>query len=177
LGSFTLLGAAAASLLTALLIAQQKWSWQWTYVAYGAVGVVWALAFFAFIPELSLAHVASRLPLPPIGLALLGNPTGSIHQSYDGCTNMIGHARPRLHGPAQISDFLAAALRVYADIAGAALDPVTERPLGSPPHLGGGATARRKTAINFSGNENRLERRDSKARFTRRSRARQHFGT
>jgi MFS transporter, ACS family, D-galactonate transporter len=51
LGSFTLLGAAVASLLTTWLVAQQEWSWQRTYTAYGAAGVVWALAYFAFIPE------------------------------------------------------------------------------------------------------------------------------
>jgi MFS family permease len=51
LGSFTLLGAATASLLTTWLVTRQAWSWQWTYVAYGAAGVVWALAYSVFIPE------------------------------------------------------------------------------------------------------------------------------
>jgi MFS family permease len=51
LGTSMLLGAAAASLLTTWLITEQKWSWQWTYAAYGAAGVVWALFYFAFIPD------------------------------------------------------------------------------------------------------------------------------
>src|SRR5205085_3972311 len=51
LGSSTLLGAALASLLTTWLIARQNWSWQETYAAYGAAGLVWALAYWALIPE------------------------------------------------------------------------------------------------------------------------------
>ena len=51
LGTSMLLGAAAASLLTTWLVTQQQWSWQWTYAAYGAAGVVWALVYFAFIPD------------------------------------------------------------------------------------------------------------------------------
>jgi MFS family permease len=51
LGSFMLLGAAAASLLTTWLLGERKWSWQAVYLAYGAAGVVWALAYMVFIPE------------------------------------------------------------------------------------------------------------------------------
>ncbi len=51
LGSFTMLGTAAASLITSRLLAQAQWSWQAIYVLYGIVGVVWAVAFFAFVPE------------------------------------------------------------------------------------------------------------------------------
>jgi len=51
LGSVTLLGAAAASLVTTWLLAVQQWSWQWIYVVYGSCGVVWAIAYFGLVPE------------------------------------------------------------------------------------------------------------------------------
>lgn len=57
LGSFTMLGTAAASLLTSRLLTH--WSWQWIYVVYGAAGVVWAIAYFLLIPERTAQHDAA----------------------------------------------------------------------------------------------------------------------
>ena len=51
LGSSTMLGNAAASLLTSWLIYKQGLSWQWTYVLYGTIGVAWAGAYLLCIPE------------------------------------------------------------------------------------------------------------------------------
>ena len=51
LGSFTMLGTAAASLLTTWFLYEHYWSWQSTYVVYGALGIAWAVAFFLFVPE------------------------------------------------------------------------------------------------------------------------------
>jgi nitrate/nitrite transporter NarK len=51
LGSSTMLGNAAASLLTSWLIYRQGLSWQWTYALYGVMGVAWAGAYFMLIPE------------------------------------------------------------------------------------------------------------------------------
>jgi MFS family permease len=48
IGSSTLLGAALAARLTTWLLAQQ--SWQWIYVLYGSIGVLWACAYFVLIP-------------------------------------------------------------------------------------------------------------------------------
>jgi nitrate/nitrite transporter NarK len=51
LGSSTMLGNAAASLLTVWLVFERGLSWQFTYVLYGLIGVVWAIAYVALIPE------------------------------------------------------------------------------------------------------------------------------
>jgi sugar phosphate permease len=51
LGSFTMLGTAAASFLTIWFLYEQQWSWQSTYVVYGSLGVLWAVAFFFLVPE------------------------------------------------------------------------------------------------------------------------------
>ena len=51
LGSSTMLGTAAASLITVWLLSELHFSWQFAYVLFGAVGVLWALAYFLFIPE------------------------------------------------------------------------------------------------------------------------------
>ena len=51
LGSSTMFGSAAASFLTVWLVFQQNLSWQVTYVVYGGLGVLWAIAYFALIPE------------------------------------------------------------------------------------------------------------------------------
>lgn len=51
LGSSTMLGNAAASLLTVWLVFEQGMSWQITYVLYGAMGIAWALLYVAAIPE------------------------------------------------------------------------------------------------------------------------------
>jgi len=48
-GSSTMLGTAAASTLTALLLTQV--SWQSIYVMYGLAGIVWAVGFALVIPE------------------------------------------------------------------------------------------------------------------------------
>jgi nitrate/nitrite transporter NarK len=56
LGSFTMLGTAAASLLTSRLLTEMEWSWQWIYVLYGAAGVLWAIAYFLLIPERANTH-------------------------------------------------------------------------------------------------------------------------
>ncbi len=53
LGSSTMLGNAAASLLTGWLVFQQEISWQTSYVWYGAAGVVWAVFFVLTVPERS----------------------------------------------------------------------------------------------------------------------------
>ncbi len=64
LGSFTMLGTAAASLITSRLLTQAQWSWQAIYVAYGLAGVVWAIAYFAFVPE---RHGALSIAPPMTG--------------------------------------------------------------------------------------------------------------
>jgi len=51
LGSFTMLGTSAASLLTALLLFDWHWSWRAIYVAYGSAGLAWSLIYFGLIPE------------------------------------------------------------------------------------------------------------------------------
>src|SRR5262249_5540597 len=51
LGSFTMLGTAAASLLTSRLLTDFGLSWRWIYVLYGAAGVIWAILYFAAVPE------------------------------------------------------------------------------------------------------------------------------
>jgi MFS family permease len=51
LGSCTLLGAAVGNFVTPRLIATYHWSWQITYAAYGLIGILWALAFLASVPE------------------------------------------------------------------------------------------------------------------------------
>lgn len=51
LGSATMLGLAASSLLTVQLVEELKLSWQLTYAFYGAAGCAWALAYLALIPE------------------------------------------------------------------------------------------------------------------------------
>ena len=51
LGSSTMLGLAAASLLTSWAVFQEGLSWQSTYAAYGASGVVWAIAYLAMVPD------------------------------------------------------------------------------------------------------------------------------
>ena len=56
LGSFTMLGTAAASLLTTWLVFRQGLSWEWTYVLYGAIGIAWAIAYLAVVPERGGAH-------------------------------------------------------------------------------------------------------------------------
>jgi nitrate/nitrite transporter NarK len=56
LGSFTMLGTAAASLLTAWLLTQMGWSWRRIYVLYGAAGILWAMVYFALIPERASTH-------------------------------------------------------------------------------------------------------------------------
>jgi sugar phosphate permease len=51
LGSSTMLGTAIASSLTALLLTEVKWTWQFIYVLYGVAGVAWAFSFRAQVPE------------------------------------------------------------------------------------------------------------------------------
>ncbi len=51
LGSFTMLGTAAASFITSRLLVQAEWSWQAIYVLYGLIGVVWAITYFALVPD------------------------------------------------------------------------------------------------------------------------------
>src|SRR5262245_565438 len=51
LGSSTMLGSAAASLLTVSLVFEHGLSWQFTYVLYGIVGVLWGCLYLASIPE------------------------------------------------------------------------------------------------------------------------------
>ncbi len=51
LGSSTMLGLAAASVLTVRLVTYRGLDWQWTYVLYGVAGVIWAGAYFLLIPE------------------------------------------------------------------------------------------------------------------------------
>lgn len=61
LGSCTLLGAAVASVLTTQLLGLGL-SWRWVYVLYGAVGVLWAVAYLAAVPERAgLRNVAAPL--------------------------------------------------------------------------------------------------------------------
>lgn len=62
LGSATMLGNAAASLLTVWLVFQQQLSWQWTYAAYGLLGILWVIAYFAVIPERG-GTLASATPM------------------------------------------------------------------------------------------------------------------
>jgi sugar phosphate permease len=57
LGSFTMLGTAAASFLTTWFLYEQYWSWQSTYVVYGAVGIAWAIVFFLLVPERGGAQI------------------------------------------------------------------------------------------------------------------------
>jgi nitrate/nitrite transporter NarK len=64
LGSFTMAGTALASLLTSRLLTDAGWSWRWIYVCYGAAGVLWALAYFALIPERTSASPSPPAPLP-----------------------------------------------------------------------------------------------------------------
>ncbi len=59
LGSSTMLGSAAASYLTVRFVFRIELSWQWTYVIYGGAGVLWALAYWALIPERSTALARS----------------------------------------------------------------------------------------------------------------------
>jgi MFS family permease len=51
LGSSTMLGNAAASLLTSWLIYRQGISWQWTYLFYGILGLLWVGAYVTIVPE------------------------------------------------------------------------------------------------------------------------------
>jgi sugar phosphate permease len=51
LGSFTMLGTAAASFLTTWFVYEQDWSWQSTYAVYGLLGIFWALAYISLVPE------------------------------------------------------------------------------------------------------------------------------
>ena len=60
LGSSRCWGPRSASLLTARFLVEWHWSWQEIYVLYGAVGVLWAIAYFAFIPERAGAAGTSR---------------------------------------------------------------------------------------------------------------------
>lgn len=59
LGSFTMLGTAAASLLTSRLLSQAEWTWQQIYLLYGAIGVAWAFAYVIAIPERAGTHTAA----------------------------------------------------------------------------------------------------------------------
>jgi nitrate/nitrite transporter NarK len=61
LGSFTLLGTAAASFLTARLLALPL-SWRWVYLIYGVVGVLWAVVYLAAVPE----RAGGRSLAPPM---------------------------------------------------------------------------------------------------------------
>lgn len=51
LGSFTMLGTAVASLLTSRLLVDAGWSWRTIYVAYGLLGIVWALLYLVIVPD------------------------------------------------------------------------------------------------------------------------------
>jgi nitrate/nitrite transporter NarK len=51
LGSSTMLGVAAASVLTAWLVYAAGLPWQTTYLLYGSAGVLWAGAYAALVPE------------------------------------------------------------------------------------------------------------------------------
>jgi len=62
LGSFTMLGTAAASLLTAWLLTRIGWSWRTIYVLYGAMGIAWAVVYFILIPE----RASTRTIAPPM---------------------------------------------------------------------------------------------------------------
>jgi sugar phosphate permease len=60
LGSATMLGNAAASLLTVWLVFELDLTWQQSYLLYGIVGVGWALAYLAAIPERMGPHRAAE---------------------------------------------------------------------------------------------------------------------
>lgn len=62
LGSATMLGNAAASILTVWLVFQAGNTWQFTYVLYGAMGILWAIVYFAAIPE-RRGSLAMSLPM------------------------------------------------------------------------------------------------------------------
>ncbi len=51
LGSFTMLGTATATFVTSRLLVDAEWSWGDIQLLYGSVGIVWALAYLALIPE------------------------------------------------------------------------------------------------------------------------------
>lgn len=59
LGASTMLGTAAASILTASLLVRAEWSWQTIYVVYGSAGIAWAILFGLTIPE---HRASSRAP-------------------------------------------------------------------------------------------------------------------
>lgn len=62
LGSATMLGGALGVWLTAWLVVEEEISWQATYVVYGGAGVLWAIAYFAVIPE----RTGPRAKAPPM---------------------------------------------------------------------------------------------------------------
>ncbi|MCI0681362.1 MAG: MFS transporter [Gemmataceae bacterium] len=61
LGASTMLGTAAASMITSSLLVRADWSWQLIYVVYGAAGVAWAIVFCLLIPEHG-GSMSSRAP-------------------------------------------------------------------------------------------------------------------
>jgi MFS family permease len=74
LGSSTMLGTGVASALTSWLVVRAQWSWQMTYVLYGVAGVVWAIAYYHFIPERGGAFASA----PPMTRRDWGRLIGSV---------------------------------------------------------------------------------------------------